>query len=428
MQIEKNDIIDISPYIDSFSFFLNYEPMNDKYKNLFKSINDNGIIDDFLPNYIGEIIHNFIIIHNTDKEEIKEQKMLFLKSPQKAYDFLLSELHKIYLGKQIFKFPNNSPEICRDNAFNTFKDFMEQDKSYISENFYGLKLIEKKCQKCKKMQYIFKYIKSIPIKIKDINEENELDFEKCLKKLQNKFSREETCPFCKKKRNFEIKIRIERYPKLMIFVFYGNEKYARFKIKNNIRHGEYELIASEIKSISKFDNLLEFFCKKRNNYRFMMNEPITEKIFEDSIPLVLFYKKRAQMLIEIKTEDNSRDSFCSSNKTTENGEKLKKENVEITKLVEEKNNNSNKKIVKKNSGGSINITLFFKIEKNEKEFSLKTNNKEPFKNIIIKLKKKYGLKDIDEDKIIFNNIKIEMEKTPKDYNIKDGSHIIIAKE
>lgn len=48
-----------------------------------------------------------------------------------------------------------STEFNKDNAYNTFKKFLDTDKSYISENFYGIKSIEKKCQECKMSQYFY---------------------------------------------------------------------------------------------------------------------------------------------------------------------------------------------------------------------------------------------------------------------------------
>ena len=427
MELEKNEILyDILPYVDSFLFFLNYEPLKTKYKNIYNEIQDDeGIINNFLSNYIREIIYNHILINNTENEEKKQQKIIFKKSPQKIFDFLLNELHKIYFGKEINNTFKIKPEKnTKEKAYDTFKNFMEQDKSYISENFYGIKSIEKKCLECKSVVYIYKYLKAIPIKIKDIKEENDIDFEKCIKKIQSKFNREELCPLCSKKSNMEIKIRIEKFPKIMIFVLYGNEKFVEFKIKNSIKHGEYELIGAEIKNKNNFFDLLSKFCLKIKNYKFIYNEPINEEIFEDAIPLVLIYKKRAQMLFDEETGENSKDSFCSS-KTTDNYEEIKNDNVMINKIIEQKNNVY--KIEKKNTKEKKDILLYFKFKKGEEEYIIQTDYDETFGNIIKKLKKNFDIKEIIEDKIFFNNKKINKNKTPKDYNIKDKNHFIIDK-
>lgn len=422
----ENELNDISPYVDAFSFFLDHKPIKAKYKSIFQTIiDDKNIINDYLPNYISEIVNNYILIQNSDTEEMKLQKLIFQKSPQKTFDFLLNELHKIFLGKEIFKSKIKSIQTSKENAFNFFKNFMDQDKSYISENFYGLKVIEKKCPECRKTQYIYNYVKTIPIRIEDLKEEKIINFEKCIKKIQSKFKMIDVCSFCEENRNLEIKIKIEKYPKIMIFVIYGSEKNIQFKIKNSIKHGEYELIGAEIKT--KNNLLFNLFCIKNNNYKFIYNEPIDEEIFNNSIPIVLFYKKRGQMLFEIETGENSKDSFCSSNQTTDNYEVIQKEDILINNKIKKQNNlNKSKNTEKINSNDQGEITLIFKIKKSENEFSIKTNYFETFDKIINELKNKSGINDIDSDKIFFNNRKIKMDKTPRDYNITNESHIIVG--
>ena len=44
---------------------------------------------------------------------------------------------------------------------------------------------------------------------------------------------------CSSKRKLNVRIKIVNFPKILILVFYGK---AKFKIKNTIKHGEYELI------------------------------------------------------------------------------------------------------------------------------------------------------------------------------------------
>ena len=140
MQNEKNELIDIIPYVDSFLFFLNYEPMQIQYKTIFKPyMNKESNLNEFINFFTRKII-----INHTDDEEIKKQKIIFQKSPQKAFNFLLSELHKIYLGKLSNNYKTKTPETNKENAYLLFKKFMDQDKYFISENFYGIKSIEKK--------------------------------------------------------------------------------------------------------------------------------------------------------------------------------------------------------------------------------------------------------------------------------------------
>ena len=74
--------------------------------------------------------------------------------------------------------------------------------------------------------------------------------------------------------------------------------------------------------------------------------------------------------------------------------------------------------------------MYFKIVKTGKELTINTYNNENFDNIINELKTKIKKEldnddDIDKNKIFFNKRKIDMKKCPTDYNMTDGSHIII---
>lgn len=424
MQNEGNELIDIMPYTDSFLFFLNYEPMNSKYKTNFnRFMNDDNFLSDFLYKF-----NRKIIVDESDNEEIKQKKLIFQKSPQKAFNILLSELHKMYIGKEINNYKTKTAEKNKENAYLLFKKYIEQDKSFISENFYGIKSIEKKCKICKNTNYIYKYLKTIPITIKNITEETRIDFEKCIKQIQKKFTMKEFCPFCADKENLEIKIKIEKYPKLLIFVLFGNEKYVKFKIKNSIKNGEYELIAAEIKNQKNICDYFSPFINGKKNYQFIYNEPVNEEIFENNIPIVLFYKKRGQMLFEKETGPDSKDSFCASDKTTENYDMINSEDVKINKCLEKESNllKENGIEKEKNQKGKYDINLNFKFEKSEKKYSMDVNSLENFENIIKNLKSNYKeLNDISDDKIIFNNKKIVMDKTPKDYNMKGKIDLII---
>ena len=429
MENKIDEINDIRPYIDAFSFFINYEPMKVKLKNIFSSFQDGtDMINDYLLNYIQTMKNNCLINKTRDTEEIKKQKLIFQKKPQKAFDFLLDELHKLDLGKEVLINKSKSAETNKENALKYFQNFMAQDKSCISVNFYGIKLFEKKCQVCKMTNHVCKYLKTIPIKINEINEENEIDFEKCIKRIQAKFSSNGFCPFCSKKQNLEIKIRIKTFPKILIFVLYGNDKFVQFKIKNSIRHGEYELIAAEIKYKKNLFDLFDLFCVKRNNFKFICNEPIGDDVFKDNIPIVLFYKKRGQMIKDKETGADSTDSICSSISAAYDNKIFDKDDIKIQKLLRKKNDLP-KIIEKKNLDGKANIIIYFKFKKSEKElYYIETNTCETFKNIINSLKEKYELKSFDYNRIFFNDGKINMDKTPKDYNMNGTIHLTILEE
>ena len=282
-------------------------------------------------------------------------------------------------------------------------------------------------------QYIYKYLKTIPIKVSDIKEDQTLDIEKYLKKIQHEFPKEEFCSICAHKKKHDIKIKIVNFPKILILVFYGN---AKFKIKNTIKHGEYELIAAEIRNKNILNDIMNFFGLKTSNYyKFVkkeMNKGIEDSL-EEEIPIVLFYKKRGQMIIDNDSGDSSNDSFCTSNKSTENIEMV---DIEINNRVnknknsneiKEKNNNNEKKEKKEIK----NITLFFKLSKDEKKYTIKVSNLQSFSKITEDLKKNnkdFDKKNINLHKIMFNNKQISMNKTPNDYQMDDENTIMILEE
>ena len=427
MENKNIEKYDINPYIESFSFFKDNTHLKLKFLNLNSEVQNDKLTEHFYSNYIQELIDN-IKLNIQESSEKEKQINIFQTNPKTIFDCFLKELHKIFGGKEIYPTKIKSKELNKENANNIFKKFKDNDKSYISDNFYGVKLIEKKCKECKMTQYIYKYLKTIPIKISDIKDDKILDIEKYLKKIQRKFIKEDICPKCSNKKKLSIKIKILNFPKILILVFYGNTK---FKIKNTIKHGEYELIAAEIKNKNIFIDIINYFGLKYKNYKYINKE--TNKEIEDSlddeIPVVLFYKRREQMILDDDFGSNSKDSFCTSDKSTENNDT---QDIEINNKIEQKKNTS--KIKEKNNNTIVkkNITLIFKLSKKEKEkekdYSIKVLNSQPFSKITQDLRKKYEILDIDKidlNKIMFKNKQISMNKTPIDYNMKEEDIIMI---
>ena len=71
-------------------------------------------------------------------------------------------------------------------------------------------------------QYFYnstQYLKTIPLNIKELNEENEIDLEKCLKKIENPFCIDGFCSMCSSKKMLEVKIKLDKFPKIIILVF-----------------------------------------------------------------------------------------------------------------------------------------------------------------------------------------------------------------
>jgi hypothetical protein len=421
MENKNSEKYDINPYLESFSFFKDNAQLKQKFLNLNSSVQNDKLTEDFYSNYIQEFIHN-IKLNIIESSEKDKQINIFQTKPKIIFDCLLNELHKIFGGKEIYATKIKSKELNKENANNIFKKFKENDKSYISDNFFGVKLIEKKCNECNMTQYTYKYLKTIPIKVSDIKDDTILDIEKYLKKIQRKFPSEDFCTMCSSKRKLNVRIKIVNFPKILILVFYGK---AKFKIKNTIKHGEYELIAAEIKNKNNFIDIINYFGLNYKNYQYVNKE--TNKEIEDSleeeIPVVLFYKRREQMILDDDSGNSSKDSFCTSDKSTENNDtqdiEINNNHKKSSPKIKEKNNNIKTK---------KNINLIFKLSKSEKEYNIKVSNCYSFSKITEDLKKQYKDFDknkIDLNKIMFNNKQISMNKNPVDYNMKEGNKIMI---
>ena len=406
MENKNSEKYDINPYLESFSFFKDNAQLKQKFLNLNSSVQNDKLTEDFYSNYIQEFIHN-IKLNIIESSEKDKQINIFQTKPKIIFDCLLNELHKIFGGKEIYATKIKSKELNKENANNIFKKFKENDKSYISDNFFGVKLIEKKCNECNMTQYTYKYLKTIPIKVSDIKDDTILDIEKYLKKIQRKFPSEDFCTMCSSKRKLNVRIKIVNFPKILILVFYGK---AKFKIKNTIKHGEYELIAAEIKNKNNFIDIINYFGLNYKNYQYVNKE--TNKEIEDSleeeIPVVLFYKRREQMILDDDSGNSSKDSFCTSDKSTENNDtqdiEINNNHKKSSPKIKEKNNN-----IKTNK----NINLIFKLSKSEKEYNIKVSNCYSFSKITEDLKKQYKDFDknkIDLNKIMFNNKQISMNK------------------
>ena len=414
MSNQNYEVNDIIPYLDSFRFFLTIKIMEDTYNKIY-SQEQNKI---YLSDYLNEKANNDILNEETLK-----------KSPRKAFDYLLDELHKKF--KKEDDEQNNyikSAEINKENAAKLFKDFMANDKSYISENFFGVKLLSKKCQSCHMTQYLYKYLKAVQINIIDMNEDSELNLEKCFKKMVNSTTKKnEFCPICSSNRDLEISFEIIKCPKMMIIILQTN-KDVKYRIKRTFMDGKYKLIGVETKNsninLGILDKLINL-CSKNNKYRFIDRQQINENIFKKELPIVLFYNK---------SQDNN--NFQNNNLESNESFFLEKEKVNNIDIISENivlSNIKNGSLIqsydksnKTNAQEEKEIILYFKIEKNEKGMYIYTSNITTFSIIIQELEKKYELEEpIDYKKLFFNDINIDIKKTPRDYKIPTESHIYI---
>ena len=422
MSNQINEVNDIEPYLQSFSFFSNNDSLKAKYNEIYKQ--DPNKIE--LSNFIDEIKNNDILQNNKLKN-----------NPQKLFDYFLGELHKKFKNiddeEEEKENLNKGAEINKENAFLLFKNFMDNDKSFISENFFGIKLITKTCQVCNISQYLFKYMKSIKINIVDIDEENELDLEKIFKKMTNsKANKNDFCPICSSNQNLEISFEITKCPKIIIFIL-PEDKNLKFKIQKNIGKEKYHLIAAETKKRKSIFDIFKIICSKNKKYRLIQGNRINEDIFSEEIPLVLFYQKKEDKL---NPDSNKimglKDSFFSNREEEikENNDYTNSEDkkldikfkdeclIDISQKDEKSTNNEEKK-----------ITLYFKIGKEGEEgkgMYIDTSDNNTFLNMIKELPNRYELEEqIDENKLFFNDINIDPTKTPKDYKMPNGSHIYI---
>ena len=417
MSNQINEVKNIEPYLHSFSFFSSNDSLKKKYDEIYNQ-NPNKIE---LSDFIEDIKNNDILQNNILKN-----------NPQKAFDYFLGELHKKFKNEEDNEEEkenqNKAAEINEENAFLLFKNFMDRDKSFISENFFGMKLITKTCQTCNMSQYNFKYLKTIKINIIDINEEDVLDIEKIFKTLpSNKINKNAFCPICSSNQNLEISFEITKCPKIIIFIL-PEEKNLKFRIQKQIGKEKYNLIAAETKKKKSIFDIFKIICSKNKNYRLIKGNQINEEIFSEEIPLVLFYQKKEN---EVKPIPNKiadlKDSFF-SNREVEIKENSNDINSEEKKL--DFNNECLIDLSKKDEGSLNNeekmITLFFNMEKGGKGMYIDTNYNNTFSNMIKDLQTRYELEEeIDENKLFFNGINIDPSKSPKDYNIPNESHLLI---
>ena len=79
-------------------------------------------------------------------------------------------------------------------------------------------------------QYSCKYIKAIPLKVEKI--ESKVQLENLIPTIIEKsFDREDLCQMCSKKQIMDVKIKIAKYPKILILIFinYQNEVKIKFE-------------------------------------------------------------------------------------------------------------------------------------------------------------------------------------------------------
>lgn len=159
---------------------------------------------------------------------------------------------------------------------------------------------------------------------------------------------------------------------------------------------------------------------------------LDEKAIKGKIPYVLFYKKIKEDTNEKDNSENEMSENIMIRITTLEGDSKYDKNNQIQfNLLNRKNINDDEE---KNSINNIeietvkkSITLFFRLVNDNKELNIDVEDSDKFINIIGILKSHYKLSEnfINENNFIFNNEKIDFQKTPKELGIGPKSIIII---
>ena len=464
--LENHACKSIEPYLDALSFFTKIETISNEFNQKYLNNNSNPNLPKFksINEFIEFFIKNSIRTKNGDDPQKKTEKAYLRKNPHKTFCFLLDELHKI------FKYEKNNQDENKDKikaveydsqvAKQLFKDYMKHDKSDISELFFGQKKIIKYCKSCNLTQYIYKYIKVIPLTISSSQDtENNLGLDMLFSKIEEKFSRKYFCSMCSSMQDFNVVIKISKKPKILIVIILNNYKEIKVKIENSIFNNEYKLIAAEIgskKSKNVLSSIFGCFSRNRINYKIIYdnNEQLfnldnTDKFMNDDAittgnPYVLFYKRDEN--INEKLNDSSIDKgvnddlLISFEKEDENKQDskqpIKNNSYNQQKVIYSYNNNIKKKYnnsINYNNNNMYNskdkkeIILYFTLKSNGKEIFIDTDDCKTFSDIVVQIIEKYewAVHKIDENKLFFNNKKIDCRKTPKQLGIVDESRIIV---
>lgn len=414
---------ELSPYFEALNFFAKIKSISDEFPKNYKENNNNPNLGDLksIEKFIASFEENF----NDDK--FKNQNELLRKNPQKLFYFFLDELHKIFKRKKDEE--NNqivrAIEYDQNMAKNIFENFIKNDESYITENFYGHKKIMKYCYNCQLTQYVYKYQKAFPIDIKSSTGLIDIDnIDNHLSLFENKFEDNLFCSMCSSKQKFDVTLKIIKKPKILIFVILNNHDDAEINIQNYIYNKCYKLICAVVKTKMPDRSFLDYMinsifsgCKNKNNNEIQILFEDSEKMLEikenDKTlrknlkykPYVLFYKR-------IKEEINEKEDSIQ--------EELKSEETLFPSFEKQDD--------KKEYSNKNKIILYFRLEANEKEIFIDTDDNQTFANIVkkIKMKYKWTISMIDENKLFYNNIKINPKKTPKQLGIENKERIQVS--
>ena len=454
--IEGEKYIDINPYLHALEFFKKIDQISSEYKKNIYNVNRN--IDsprqlNSLNKYIDFFKNNCITINEEDNDEKIREKNKFYQSPEKIFDYLLDSLHNIFINKENEEKKTYSPESDQKIALKIFEDFDKKNNSCIKDLFFGKKIIIKTCSNCYTTYYLYKYLKTIHLNIRE-NEIN-CDLETCLDHIQRTYDGEFLCPMCSVKQAVKISIKILEKPEFLIIVISEQNKH-HIRVPLFIYNDCYKLIAAEVteeKKKSKCWNIFNILCKMcikskgkllfndiEGRFDLINGETLTEK------PYVLFYKKmendvnnknykeydfsNVNLVINKNEEENEINNNIHVLDVNSNEELLDKKYKNMCNTIDKKNNNNNNNNSDSNNDTNLDdksdICLYFRFESNQKEIFIDTDDCQTFKQIVEKLMAKYNYEyNVDENNLFCNNKKIDCQKTPKQLHIPDESRITI---
>ena len=431
----------IAPYLEALSFFDYIQEIRDKFSNeKYKSI-------DFFKEKLSS-----------------KQKYDFESSPQKIFYFFLDELHKLFKVNNEENKGIKAVEYNKEAAIQNFNDFRKNDITIINDLFFGNKLIIKNCRTCNMTQYDCKYLKVIPLNIKNLS--GQLYLEELISSISNNYSKNLFCQMCSDTKEFLLRtnpnlnpnFNLNFRPKILIIVIFNYQPKTRVDIPSKILNNSYKLISAEIEyynkslfsyasnccKIKKCHKL--FYIKKSSKIHYYKKQKvlINNKLPKGN-PYVLFYEKVSNYSEEAnetdinQTQNDKTNSNINSEKNYNNCQlELNNKNPIGNKLINPTNSlarnirsielqsdpNSRDKL----ASNIKKITLIFQFE-NEKELYLDIEDCLPFRNIIAKLVDEYKLdkNEINENQLYYCNNKIKYNETPKDLGINEEKAYIYVR-
>ena len=268
-------------------------------------------------------------------------------------------------------------------------------------------------------QYSCKYIKAIPLKLEKI--ESKVDLESLIPTIIEKsFDREDLCQMCSNKQKMDVKIKITKYPRILILIFKNYKKEAKIKFEKFLKicNQKYCLISAAIVSDPGICDYIFKCGQKKCKTFYDESSNIFKKKIPEGTPYVLFYKNMENTQNKnIYCNENDFESILIDNEKSENN--INNNDLNDINTADENNYDSHEELRGKNE-----ICFYFTFA-NSKQLYIDTDDCQKFFKIIEQLKQKYNLsdEDINEQKVHYKGKNINCLKCPRELGLKDGTDI-----